>query len=63
MQQEIMIVIMVFIFFLLTGLFGGLGIYQILHHKRKRAIWSFVIGILMIVIYLTMMFGLGIGGM
>ncbi|MFC0470214.1 hypothetical protein ACFFHM_06660 [Halalkalibacter kiskunsagensis] len=63
MQQEIMIIIMVFIFFILTGLFGGFGIYCILHQKRKQAIWSFCIGFLMIIIYLLLMFGLGIGGM
>ncbi|WP_332693137.1 hypothetical protein [Halalkalibacter lacteus] len=63
MQQEIVIILMAFIFFILTGLFGGIGIYSFLHQKRKQAIWSFAIGFLMIIIYLTMMFGLGIGEM
>jgi hypothetical protein len=60
MQQEIQIIMIVVVFFLLTGLFGGIGIWSILHHKRKQAIWSFAIGLIMIIIYLIAMFSFGI---
>ncbi|MFD2511965.1 hypothetical protein ACFSUR_27665, partial [Halalkalibacter alkalisediminis] len=45
-----------FVFFILTGLFGGIGIWSIFHQKKKRAIWSFSIGLIMIIIYLVVMF-------
>ncbi|WP_227936266.1 hypothetical protein [Alkalihalobacillus deserti] len=60
MPQEIQLIITVFLFFILTGLFGGIGIWSFLHQKRKRAIWSFTIGLIMIIIYLVVMFSFGI---
>ncbi|MCL7745987.1 hypothetical protein [Halalkalibacter alkaliphilus] len=63
MSQEIIIVIIAFLLFLLTGLFGGIGIYSILHQKKKRAIWCFAIGFFLIIVYLLAMFIVGFGGL
>ncbi|MFC0559963.1 hypothetical protein [Halalkalibacter alkalisediminis] len=60
MPEEIQLIITVFVFFILTGLFGGIGIWSIFHQKKKRAIWSFSIGLIMIIIYLVVMFSFGI---
>ncbi|GAE24997.1 hypothetical protein JCM9140_966 [Halalkalibacter wakoensis JCM 9140] len=62
MSQEIVIVLTVFLLFILTGLFGGFGIYSLLHQQKKRAIWSFTIGFLLIIVYLLTMFAIGLGG-
>ncbi|MDT8859935.1 hypothetical protein N0O92_06795 [Alkalihalobacillus sp. MEB130] len=61
-ELEIVIVVSVFLLFLLTGLFGGIGIFSILHQKKKRAIWSFAIGFFLIIVYLLAMFIIGFGG-
>ncbi|KHF40267.1 hypothetical protein [Halalkalibacter okhensis] len=61
MSQEIVIVISVFLLFILTGVFGAIGIYSILHHNKKRAIWSFAIGFILIIVYLLFMFIVGFG--
>ncbi|GAE34638.1 hypothetical protein [Halalkalibacter akibai] len=60
MQQEIIFIISVIVLFLLTGLFGGIGIWSMLYQKKKRAIWSFAIGFVFIVVYLIVMFSVGI---
>lgn len=63
MEQEMMIVLTFFIFFLLAGALGTVGIYSVLHHKRKQAIWSFGIGFVLIVIYLVTMFSFGLASL
>ncbi|WP_251194007.1 hypothetical protein [Halalkalibacter oceani] len=59
MTQELVIILTVIGFFLLTGIFGMFGIYSIFQQKKKRALWSFGIGFMMIVAYLLVMFGGG----
>jgi hypothetical protein len=57
MQQEIFFVLVLFFFFILTGLFGGLGVYSLIKGKKKRAKWSFIVGF---IIYVIGMFSLSI---
>ncbi|MCM3713516.1 hypothetical protein [Halalkalibacter oceani] len=59
MEQDLVIILAVFGFFLLTGIFGMIGIYSIFQQKKKRAMWSFGIGFVMIAAYLLLMFGSG----
>ncbi|ARK30385.1 hypothetical protein [Halalkalibacter krulwichiae] len=61
-MEDIQIIIFVLVLFLLTGLFGGIGIWNILHRNKKRALWSFGIGVAMIVLYLITMFSFGLLG-
>ncbi|NEU31217.1 hypothetical protein GN156_10535 [bacterium LRH843] len=56
MGQEMFAILSVFIIFIVSGAACVIGIYSILKNNRKRAIWSFVIGFLLILIYLIVMF-------
>lgn len=60
MPQEIIMILSVFLLFILTGVFGGLGILSLFQHKKKRAIWCFAIGFILIIIFLVVMFSYGI---
>ncbi|WP_088102136.1 hypothetical protein [Halalkalibacter urbisdiaboli] len=58
MQQEIGFVLILFAFFLITGVFGGFGVYSLLNNKKNRAKWSFSIGFLCVIVYIVGMFSL-----
>ncbi|WP_100407279.1 hypothetical protein [Bacillus solitudinis] len=58
MQQEIIFVLILFFFFLITGLFGGIGVYSLMKNNKTRAKWSFTIGFICIIIYIIGMFSL-----
>ncbi|MDV2683544.1 hypothetical protein AB3N04_01710 [Alkalihalophilus sp. As8PL] len=56
MEEGLLLVIFAMVFFLLTGVFGGIGIYYALHNNKKRAIWNLVIGFICIITFIIFSF-------
>ncbi|BAB05452.1 hypothetical protein P4637_01095 [Halalkalibacterium halodurans] len=56
MTEEIIIVLIVFGFFLMTGVCGGLGVFGMLTGRRKLAKWGLATGFAFIAIYVVFMF-------
>jgi hypothetical protein len=52
METEMLIVLFGIGFFLLTGLLGGLGFYNILKNRKRKAILFFGAGFSFIAIYI-----------
>ncbi|WP_100372775.1 hypothetical protein [Bacillus sp. FJAT-45037] len=56
MEEGLIFVLFAVLFFFLTGLFGGLGIYHALNNNKKRAIWFMAVGFMCIIIFIAFSF-------
>jgi hypothetical protein len=56
MEEGLILVLFAMLFFLLTGVFGGIGIYQALHNQKKKATWFLIIGFICIITFIIFTF-------
>ncbi|MBP3950660.1 hypothetical protein [Bacillus suaedae] len=58
MREEIWIIIVVFVLFLLIGVAGALAFFFLFKGKKRKALWSLVIGLVLIIVYIVSMFSI-----